>query len=212
MVIRSLRVNHLENPLGFDIDPLVLTWVAEKSSGKRQQAARVQIALDGAFAQTVYDSGLREDISSLGFQPDFAPQRRTRYFWRVEVLADDGDRAVSPAAWFETGKGDEPWVGQWIRAPFEEHPELNASFAISGDPVCARLYICGLGLYEASINGAPVTDEMLTPFCNDYANWIQAQTYDVTALLTQGENSVSVILGNGWYKGRFGFSGNQTDI
>ncbi|MBQ8089034.1 MAG: family 78 glycoside hydrolase catalytic domain [Clostridia bacterium] len=212
MVIRSLRVNHLENPLGFNIDPLVLTWIAEKSSGKRQQAARVQIALDGAFAQTVYDSGLREDISSLGFQPDFALQRRTRYFWRVEVLADDGDRAVSPAAWFETGKGDEPWVGQWIRAPFEEHPELNASFAISGEPVCARLYICGLGLYEASINGAPVTDEVLTPFCNDYANWIQAQTYDVTALLTQGENSVNVILGNGWYKGRFGFSGNQTDI
>lgn len=34
---------------------------------------------------------------------------------------------------------------------------------------------------------------------------MQYQTYDVTAQLRQGGNCLGVMLGNGWYKGRFGF-------
>ena len=47
--------------------------------------------------------------------------------------------------------------------------------------------------------------EYLAPFYNDYRFWIQYQTYDVTQLLCPGENVLSVILGDGWYKGRFSY-------
>lgn len=43
----------------------------------------------------------------------------------------------------------------------------------------ARLYITGLGLYEAYINGKKAGDDILAPFCNDYREKIQYQTYDV---------------------------------
>lgn len=83
----------------------------------------------------------------------------------------------------------------------------------------ARLYICGLGLYEAYFTdgdkdqtdipqSAKIGEEYLTPYCNNYNQWLQYQTYDVTAQM-QREGVLSVLFGNGWYKGRFGF--NQTE-
>ena len=68
-----------------------------------------------------------------------------------------------------------------------------------------RLYISGMGLYEAYLNGEKVGEEYLTPFYNDYDNWIQFQTFDVTKMLKSGSNELDIMLGNGWYKGRFGF-------
>ena len=39
-----------------------------------------------------------------------------------------------------------------------------------------------------------------------------AQTYDVSALLKEGENEIEIWLGEGWFKGRLGFDGGFTDI
>ena len=207
MKIRSLRTNHLENPLGFSMDQVVLSWTAEESTGKKQRAARIEVSLDEGFTQCIFDSGLQEDISSLGYVLDISLKPRTRYWWRVEVIADDGDRAVSEAAWFETAKMDESWAAEWIRAPFEKqvHPIISKTLILSEEPVYARIYAVGLGVYELVLNGEKVGDEVLAPFYNDYELWVQYQTYDVTAQLHAGENKLDAWLGNGWYKGRFGF-------
>ena len=69
----------------------------------------------------------------------------------------------------------------------------------------ARLYICGLGLSEAYLNGEKAGDDLLAPFINDYKEHFQYCTYDVTSLL-QEENELSVLLGKGWYQGKFGLS------
>ena len=187
----------------------MFTWTAEDSTGAYQRAARVQVAEDEAFCRVLFDSGLREGVSSLGFAPEIALRPRTRYWWRVEVVADDGDRAVSEAAWFETGKRGEPWSAKWIRAPFEAgvHPILSRGFELPEKPARARIYAVGLGVYELTLNGSAVGDEVLAPFYNDYNLWIQAQAYDVTELLRAGENRLEAWLGNGWYRGRFGFDG-----
>lgn len=42
----------------------------------------------------------------------------------------------------------------------------------------------------------------MTPGWTSYDQHIQYQTYDVTPLLQQQENSIRVLVGNGWYKGR----------
>ncbi len=72
----------------------------------------------------------------------------------------------------------------------------------------ARLYVTGLGVYEAYINGKKAGEDILAPFCNDYREKIQYQTYDVTDHLLIGqENQISIYCGNGWYKGRLGYEG-----
>ena len=207
MKIRSLRTNHLENPLGFSMEQIVLTWTAEDSTGKNQRAARIEVSMNEDFTQCIFDSGLKEDISSLGYALDIALKPRTRYWWRVEVVADNGDHAVSDPAWFETAKMDELWMAEWIRAPFEKHihPIISKSLFLPAEPVYARIYAVGLGVYELVLNGEKVGDEVLAPFYNDYELWTQYQTYDVTDLFHAGENKLDAWLGNGWYKGRFGF-------
>lgn len=214
MKIEKLRADHLINPLGARLEAPSLSYVVEESTGKRQTAARIEVSLTRDFAGTLFDSGRREDISSLGFTPPLAIKPRTRYYWRVGVWADDGDFAVSEPAFFETGKRDEPWQGAWIRAPFDKdvHPVMVRRFDIAEAPAKARIYMTGVGLYELYVNGQKADDEYLAPFYTDYERLIQVQTYDVTGLLRAGENELRVMLGAGWYKGRIGFDGGRTDV
>ena len=207
MKITCCKVNHIENPLGYQLDTPVFSWVTEEAHGKRQASARLRIWQDAEKASSLYDSGW-EGLDSLATQVPLALQPRTRYYWTAAVRSDADEEAESGINWFETGKQEEPWQGQWITCDKKEPrlPVFRHSFGLPEKEIAsARLYICGLGLYEAEINGRRVSDERLTPYCNDYTDWIQTQTFDVAEFLT-AENTISVALGNGWYKGRFGFT------
>ena len=73
--------------------------------------------------------------------------------------------------------------------------------------------ICvGSAFYECYINGEKAGDEYLAPGYHSYDFHLQAQTYDVSALLKEGENEIEIWLGEGWFKGRLGFDGGFTDI
>jgi len=211
MRIIDMKCNHIVNPLGYTLNKPRLSWITEAEGASAQLACRVEVAYDESFTNLLHDSGLREDIDSIAYTIQEALQPRTRYYWRVQVQTDIGD-VFSPVAWFETAKLDEAWQGKWITPDWEDqsiHPLLRTGFKLTKPITQARLYVCGLGLYEAEINDKRVGDEHLTPYCNSYSHWIQYQTFDVTQLLTEGDNAVGVMLGNGWYKGRFGFRGEE---
>lgn len=65
----------------------------------------------------------------------------------------------------------------------------------------AVLKVTALGLYFAEINGVRVGDAYLTPGWTSYNKMLQVQEYDVTALLKEGENVLSLTVGEGWYCG-----------
>ena len=54
----------------------------------------------------------------------------------------------------------------------------------------ARAYVCGLGLYELSVNGRKAGDEFLLPGYHCYDFQLEYQTFDLTPLLNQGENAI----------------------
>ena len=205
MKITSMRTCHRIEPIGVSMDAPVFSWVTEDTKAKKQASARVTV-FEGE--QPVFDSGERADISSLAYKADMPLKPRTRYGWQVSVTADNGESAVSPMAYFETGIMDGGIHGKWIAAPFEKsrHSILVKRFTLPGKPVKARAYVAGLGLYEAYVNGVKATDEVLLPCYNDYDYWVQTVTMDVTDVLTAGENELNVWLGKGWYMGRYGFS------
>ena len=209
MNITRMKTNHLTNPLGYWIERPTFTWVAE-SSGTAPVSARVEIAADPAFTALLFDSGERADISGLGYTPAFELEPETRYYWRVTVRADNGDAGTSPAAWFETALARDGWQAEWVSPPFdkEKSPIFQQTFRSEGGKP-ARLYICGLGVYEAYLNGKKLGEEYLLPGFHAYDFWQQYQTFDLDGLLLPGENVLSVLVGNGWYKGRFGFNGNE---
>lgn len=212
MKIISLRTNHLTNPLGFAMNKAVLTWTVEEAAGTRQKSARIWVSLSEAFTECLYDSGEREDISSLGFIPELTLKEQTRYYWKVQVQGEDGERGESEPAWFETGIR-EFRTGKWITSSgnISTHPVFYKKFSIPEKVKTARLYITGLGAYNYYLNGTG-QEEILTPFFNDYRNWIQYQTYDITEKLQAGENVLTVLLGKAWYMGRFSFESMRDKI
>ncbi|GAA1278145.1 glycoside hydrolase family 78 protein [Pseudonocardia aurantiaca] len=81
--------------------------------------------------------------------------------------------------------------------------------AVAGEIVRARLHVTALGLHVTTINGVRVTDEELAPGWTSYGSRLRFRTHDVTGLLREGANSVEVLLGNGWYRGRLGWGGRR---
>ena len=210
MKILNLKTNHLTNPLGYDLGKPVFSFLVTETRAKKQEAAQIQIAGDADFSNILFDSGKSAGIDSLAYTPDIVLNPRTRYWWRAHVWADNGESAVSDAAWFETAKAPGDWRANWIAPPFQKNrpAEFLKSFRLSGKVAKARAYIVGLGLYELSLNGKKVGEEYLTPGCHAYDHWIQYQTYDLTSYLGE-ENELSVTVADGWYCGRFGLNGRK---
>ena len=212
MQIYDTKVNHLTNPLGFRMDRTVFSWKVKDAKGTRQNAARIRIASDTAMQEILYDSGWEKEADSLAFPVKSDLKPRTRYYWTVAVESDAGEQETSDVQWFETAKREEVWAGKWITCDSTEkrHPYFEKEIcpAAGKEVAKARLYISGLGLYEAFYNGERIGNEYFTPYSNDYNEWVQYQTYDVTEQMKHS-GTLSVLLGNGWYKARFGFTAKE---
>ena len=201
MKLTHLRTNHLETPLGLYMEHPVFSWVAEATGDKKQAAA--QIVVKNPQGGIVYDTGKQETLSSLGTEIPMELLPRTRYHWTVTVWGDGGDSATA-SSWFETSKRQEPWQAQWITGDTDNkdtHPLLAKDFSLPGEIESARAYVCGVGIYELEINGKKAGDEYLLPGYHCYDFQLEYQTFDITDLLRQGENTLGLALGPGWYKG-----------
>lgn len=63
----------------------------------------------------------------------------------------------------------------------------------------AVVYISGLGHYELKINGTKVGDAEFAPLWSEYDKTVYYNTYDVTSLIKNDGNAISVLLGNGMF-------------
>jgi alpha-L-rhamnosidase len=201
MKVSRIRINGIRNPLGFSLENLRVMWVLEGSEEEKVKSETIEVSEDPDFSQIVYEK-TGASLSQTGEPLLFTPEPRSRYYVRVSVDLEDGSRVSDQEdAWFETSKMEEPWVGKWLTTDSEDiHPVFQKEIPLkarseegsAGELASARLYICGLGLYEARINGEKVGDEVLTPYYNDYHTEEQYQTYDVTELLKKGAGPASI--------------------
>jgi alpha-L-rhamnosidase len=77
----------------------------------------------------------------------------------------------------------------------------------AGRVASAVLHATAHGIYELRIGGQPVTDSVFNPGWTAYEWRLQYQSFDVTDLVGSGseELPVEALVGNGWYRGDFGF-------
>lgn len=211
MIITDLRVNHVTEPKGYCYEPVSFSWkVEEGKEAKIQNYARITVKKG---AEVVFDSGDDREADSLDYPVRFQMEPRCRYDWTVRVMADSGETAEA-SSFFETGKLQEAWRAQWI-TPGGEITQTDAmagyilekEFQVLEKIEDARLYICGLGVYECYINGKKVGDEYLVPGYHSYDFHLQTNVYDVSAYLNPGKNQIQIWLGEGWFKSRLGFDG-----
>lgn len=211
MKLTQCKINHLTNPLGYQMDHTVFSWCVEEALGACQKSARICVSLYEDLSEPLLDTGWRNDLDSVATELALPLSPRTRFYWTVQVRSDRDEMAASEVNWFETGKRDEPWQASWISCEkSDRHPVFEKLLTIQKPLRSARLYICGLGLYEAFLDGQRIGGEYLTPYCNNYHKWLQYQTYDVTEQAIQG-GILQILMGNGWYSGRFGYASKPGD-
>lgn len=103
------------------------------------------------------------------------------------------------------------WNGKWIKSQEDFGdvvPLFSRDFAFDKEILSATLYITALGVYEASLNGSRISDYVFAPGWTSYKTRLQYQEYDVTSLL-KAENHLEVLVGKGWYRGRFGWENSK---
>ncbi len=126
--------------------------------------------------------------------------------WRVRVWDADGQpsRWSEPATWsmglLEPGDwGDAQWIDYPDRAESQPLPVFARQFRVPrrNRVADARLYLSGVGLHHATMNGEDLTDEVLAPGNSNYQLSSEYRTYEVTDLVRGGDNTIGVELGNG---------------
>jgi alpha-L-rhamnosidase len=221
--IDCLICEYRSNPLGIDVTDPRLGWQLQtERHGARQTAYRIlasstldQLQLG---AGDLWDSGKIESDQSVHVIYAGQPlTSRQRVYWGVTVWDETGKAAESAPAWFELGLlQSDDWKGEWIGAALSggaysmiPAPYLRKPFTLPAAVTAARLYITALGLYQCSINGQPVSDDVLTPGWTDYRQRVQYKVYDVTDKLHGGDNVLGVVLGDGWAVGHIGWAQRQ---
>ncbi|WP_338533657.1 glycoside hydrolase family 78 protein [Paenibacillus peoriae] len=219
--VADLRVNYRKNPVGIDDSRPRLSWrINAEARGFVQAAYQVQVANTPDFnSGIVWESEKVE--SDLNIHIEYGGpvlQSCTRYYFRVRVW----DHQENVSAWSELGYWETAflsfgeWRANWITAPLhreatedEDVDYMRTNFTLPDNVVSARIYATSLGLYRLYVNGVPADDTLFTPGWTSYNKRLQYQTYDVTSLLTTGDNALGCIVGNGWYKGYLAWEGNK---
>jgi len=81
---------------------------------------------------------------------------------------------------------------------FEAAPYFRKSFSLDFVPESAEITICGLGFYELSINGTPITKGALAPYISNPDDILYYDHYDLLPYLKKGKNVIGILLGNGF--------------
>ncbi len=206
MKIENIRVNGVNEPIGFQMQQPVISW---NISGKISGNPGTGITVTAENGSTV---SVSENADPLGTLIPMQLSPRTCY--RVKITAEDETGTVTAETFFETGKREENWEGEWISPKNNRSSALvRKTFHLKEVPAKTRLYITGLGLYECRINGTKIDEEYLTPGYHSYDFHIMADTFRVPSeLLHEGVNELEVMLGEGWFKGRLGFEGGYTNL
>ncbi len=211
----SLTVDYLENPLGLDNLTPRFSW--QHASGKpgfQQTAYQILVASSmqklSKDDADYWDSGkIGSDLSVHIPYKGKSLSSSGKYYWKVRLWDQNGHPGIySEINWWEMGllnKSD--WKAGWIAAidnkeavpPLLPAPYFRKEFELPGKIASARLYISGLGYYEAFLNGKKVGDHILDPVKTRYDKQVKYVTYDVGEYLKEGNNAIGVVLGNGWY-------------
>jgi len=217
--VKELRCEYRTNPLGIDVTRPGLGWILTANSrGQKQTAYQILVASSEEKLEPnkadLWDSGKVESAESVQvIYGGKNVQSRMRYYWKVRVWNNDGKASDwSKPAWWETALLEpNDWAAKWIndgeKTPIRDEdfykenpvPLFRKTFTVGKPVKRARLYISGLGYYEPYFNGKRIGDAVLDPGWTTYSKRVLYSTYDVTEVLQQGQNTLGVMLGNGWY-------------
>ncbi|MHC4356529.1 MAG: family 78 glycoside hydrolase catalytic domain, partial [Planctomycetota bacterium] len=209
-VVEGLRCEHRVDPVGAGRASPSFEWSLRSARrGVSQSAYQIRVASGREFLTAgtacLWDSGRVSSEQSYAVVYGGRPLRSSRrYYWAVRAWDQNGKATGwSEPATFVTGllSGDD-WQAKWItanRTDDDPLPIFRKSVRLRKPVEQAIIHICGLGHYELRINGRRVGDHEMDPGWTNYRKTSLYSSYDVTNMLTPGENAIGAMLGNGMY-------------
>jgi alpha-L-rhamnosidase len=212
----NLLTENRADPIGLDVQQPRFSWQLVSEQRNISQTA-YEITVSNSKGAAWKSGKISSDQSVQVPYAGPALQPGKKYTWEVRVWDNSG----KPSAWSEPASfqtaflNASDWKAKWIEADLAEdsinRPALyfRKQFSSTKKIASATVYITAHGMYEAQINGKRVGDAYLTPGWTSYRKRLQYQVYDVTNLVTNGNNAIGVITGNGWYRGFLAWGGNK---
>ena len=208
--VSQLRTEHLTDPVGIGERRPLLSWEVSDASrrGVTQSAYEIRVKSGG---RTVWRTGKVASAESAGVFYDGTPLTSdTRYTWQVRVWDDRGKASAwsRPAFWrtglFDVGE----WQARWIEPAVSDDlaAMFRRTFRVTKPVAEATVYVTAHGIYEASVNGHRVSDDLLTPGWTAYKKRLQYQAYDITPLVVRGDNAIGVTVAKGWWLSKLPWS------
>lgn len=202
----DLRSDYKVNPIGIHNVAPRLSWrMTAYGKNRKQSAYQIQVFKKESDIKEVLVWDSEKVYSGESVNIPYKGKQlasRERVYWKVRIWDEKENVSEwSEEAFFEAGllnKTD--WEAEWICAPEKAAAVYFRKVCnIEKQPKSGRLYISGLGYYEAYLNGKKCGEDVLTPNRTHYTERVFYHTYDITTAVVHGENVFGVELGNGWY-------------
>ncbi len=213
--IQKIKLHYMEQAVGL-CGTVQVGWVLTSDQrGAVQEAYELQVSKTEDFSTVLFDSGRVASAESAHAAVCLDWEDVQKYFIRVRAVVS-GEETDWAYTSFLTGYQDiTRWAGAFVTVEEKEDATnsagtyLRKSFFVKKPVKAAYLVSTAHGLYRAYINGTKCGKDEFAPGWTSYEKRLLYQTWEVTDLLSPGENAIGVHLGAGWYKGEMSFNHNR---
>lgn len=199
----------VENPLGITQNP-------QFSFETDGDFTAVRVQCENAYGKVFWDKTVVTD-KNFGITYDGRKlEDGELVVYRIGLYQGERFCGFSHNGWFERGISPENLLAKWVYNPdFNgESPVFLQSFHTEKPVRSVRLYVTGLGYFDAYINGKSVDEHYFKPvvtvyddrplndiipyFFNNPEKIVHYHTYDITDKIGK-DNLIAVSVGGGWY-------------
>ena len=218
IIPEQLLCEHMTNPRGIDVLAPHFSWISTSTERNQVQTA-FRIIVSSSTKKLnenigdLWDSKKVLSTESLNviYNGTILTSSKQCY-WQVKVWDKNGVESTwSKPGHFSMGLlNSSDWRGKWIGldktvAADNAKSELSRlsarmlrkEFLATKKVKRATAYVCGLGLFELTVNGNKIGDQVLAPALSEYGKRAYYMTFDVTGQIKAGKNAVGILLGNG---------------
>jgi len=232
--LKKIRVENQTTPLGLDVENPRFSWQYVTSlDAVFQVAYQIFVFMD---EELIWESQKNE---SSQMNHIFYAGKPLKAMTRYEIIVKSWDNygnCVQGSSHWETGRFNIKWRAQWIEPnqkdtetfilenAMEIDPHIETDYELF-NPVhyiripfkipqdkkvkSARVYATAHGVYDLEVNGQALKEHFLAPEITAYDALLQYQVYDITDQVNPDENMMGIMLGDGWWCGRVGLTGES---
>lgn len=239
LTLKNITVEHLKKAVGIDCRNPRFGWVLENETDQNVMQESYQLVILSEGRKITDTGRCRSEESVEVTVPGFEAEAKTVYTVHLRVWDSAGNEAETEtvfetgfldeaweASWYEPPQiptepsldfetGD---VNMEIRLYAEEERDfhefqpaqyIRIPVNVEKKLAKARTYMTAHGVYKFSVNGMHPDDREFAPDHTPYDRYLQYQAYDILPYLEEGKNVIGIVIGDGWWCGRIGATGDS---